>query len=319
MTTQVLGKKPKNLDAEDLKKLVNNNVKESGNLEYKSIEFLGNSKLAKEVSAFLNTDGGVIIFGIEEDDDGSPRDLDLLEKNLDTERISQLISDNIDPYENNIRIFEIETYDDKSAAVIEVPQSENPPHMSTHSKNTYYIRLKNRSVPAPHGQVEALFNRRRKPKILPFFEVSNSLLQSKKEYKISIGVYNDGEIGAEKSHLLLKMNEDAADISNFTGLSDKVLNGTYFLGNKGYEELPPSMSVDLGEFSLQMIDDSINLKIAAGTVKNGHQGKEIEITSSALNKMSEEDRRFFFNREGVIEKEDIEKACKKDEHLIGIE
>jgi len=51
---------------EDIQKLIENKIEESLTLEYKRELSRNNKEIAKDISAFANTSGGVIIYGIEE-------------------------------------------------------------------------------------------------------------------------------------------------------------------------------------------------------------------------------------------------------------
>lgn len=154
------------LTRQDLEEFFATEQEETSVLEFKegSIDI---EKLHKEVSAFLNTDGGLLIIG-------APREQTLpgktnkvcigkitpcTIKNQDT--ILHALGSNIAPGPAGIRIKTIEI-EGGNVYVIEVPQSLTPPHQV--SKNgVYYLRLEREAKPAPHGLVEALFQKRQRP------------------------------------------------------------------------------------------------------------------------------------------------------------
>jgi predicted HTH transcriptional regulator len=54
---------------EDIQKLIGTQVQESLNLDYKRSSSISNkarAEIAKDASAFANSDGGLIIYGVEE-------------------------------------------------------------------------------------------------------------------------------------------------------------------------------------------------------------------------------------------------------------
>lgn len=115
----------KDVTAEDIIYLKNNQIQESINLEYKK-ELPGNSDSDKkeflaDVSSFANTIGGTIIYGIEEEKDehgrnrGIPKEIvGLGTVNFDQEkqRLENIIRDNLDPKLTNLLIRNVEV--DKS-------------------------------------------------------------------------------------------------------------------------------------------------------------------------------------------------------------
>ncbi len=96
---------------EDLELLVQQQVQESLHLDYKRSEALskaGQKEIPKDVSAFANSDGGVIIYGIEESghlpvriDGGIPNSA------FTREWIEQTILSNISPRIEGIQIQQI--------------------------------------------------------------------------------------------------------------------------------------------------------------------------------------------------------------------
>ena len=75
----------------------------------------------------------------------------------------QKICSNIVPAPTNLRIEEF-FEENGNIFLIDVPQSMHPPHQCS-SDGKYYIRLERDAKPAPHGIIQALFNKRRVPKL----------------------------------------------------------------------------------------------------------------------------------------------------------
>jgi len=154
------GKELEKLQINDILSLIQNKVDESQNLEYKEpskdlSEDCNN--LAKSISGFLNTDGGILIYGVserKEDDHRFPTDA----KWCDTakERIENLLKSRIQPWEERIKIHRVENKEDERVGIfiIEVPKSNNPPHMYNHC---YYQRLNFQTQPMTHQNVFRAF------------------------------------------------------------------------------------------------------------------------------------------------------------------
>lgn len=168
LTLQLLGKDIYSISDEDLVSFFSIEQEETALLEFKS----GEVKLEdvyKEVAAFANTEGGVLVIG-------APRERDVqrgLEKvkvcfgELTTSSfrgkdwLTQKLASQVIPLPVGIKVQEITVVDGRRF-VIEVPQSLSPPHQVA-ERGIYYIRLDREARPAPHAFVQALFNKRRVP------------------------------------------------------------------------------------------------------------------------------------------------------------
>lgn len=127
----------------DLEALIHNQVQESARLEYKASKALSFPKqtgeFAKDVSAMANSDGGTIIYGVEEKGH-LPVSIDAgaAHSDITRERLEQLILGNIRP-RLNFEIVQISLSPDASAYVIAVQRSDRP-HQNTVDKK-YYKRF----------------------------------------------------------------------------------------------------------------------------------------------------------------------------------
>jgi len=118
---------------DDLEKLIGQ--MESLQLEFKDSRLFTASpnkivdELTKEISAFANTVGGILVVGISEKKDGKSRIADHIDSGVDSkvwyrERVQQLIESNISPFLSGIRIHtvSIDQVGYKCAIVIYVPE-----------------------------------------------------------------------------------------------------------------------------------------------------------------------------------------------------
>lgn len=137
----------------DIQRLVDNAIPESKILDYKAEIKLGNDEEKKEfladITAFANTEGGVIIFGIEENKDSSGKNTGLpgnivgiAESNQDQliQRIEDTVRSNTDPKINKVGI-KLVNVNGKKVLVIGVTKFIGLPHMMTFkSSNKFYKR-----------------------------------------------------------------------------------------------------------------------------------------------------------------------------------
>jgi hypothetical protein len=156
-----------NIDLESFFKLPQ---EESSIMEFKSgkVEV---DELYREICAFLNTEGGILIVGAPQEKKIKigTKERKICVGDLTDSIITELdslvrsISSNISPMPDNIKVKQLEHANGKSF-IIEVPQSLTPPHQ-VNKEGKYYIRFERDSRPAPHGIVEALFYKRQKPNL----------------------------------------------------------------------------------------------------------------------------------------------------------
>ncbi|HEY9206971.1 MAG TPA: ATP-binding protein [Candidatus Methanoperedens sp.] len=146
---------------EDIEGLIKNQIEESLTLEYK--EEMGNksSDIAQDISAFANTSGGIIIYGIKEDkEDGQkPISINWLEGINTKERLENIILSNIQPRLRDVIINPISKPDNSSQAifVVNIPESPDAPHMANHR---YYRRYNFQSIPMEDYEVkDAIFRK----------------------------------------------------------------------------------------------------------------------------------------------------------------
>lgn len=143
--------------------LIADEVQESLHLDYKDSRAVDSSKfgeLAKDVSAFANSDGGLIIYGIQEKDHlplGKDGGVD--HNKYSRERLEQVISSNISPRIDDIRIAQIPLSAATSIYAIRVPKSFRAPHQSPDKK--YYKRYNFQSLPMEDYEINDIRSRRR--------------------------------------------------------------------------------------------------------------------------------------------------------------
>lgn len=134
------------IEISDIQALVDGGVRENRTTEYKA-ELPGNSDADKvrflaEVSALANTDGGDLIFGIQ-DEGGVPSGFPgIASDDLDADllRLEQIIRNGLEPKVQNVRLKLIEGADRK-AIIVRLPKSFEAPHrvsFKDHSK--FYAR-----------------------------------------------------------------------------------------------------------------------------------------------------------------------------------
>jgi hypothetical protein len=152
---------------EDLQRLVDEEIQESLTLDYKASPSLARDdrsrdELCKDVSAFANSAGGQIIYGIVEKDrkpvkvdDGS---------DLTREWIEQVIDSRVQPRVDGLVITPVPVGSGRHAYVLTIPQaSGRAPHQAPDKK--YYKRQNFQSVPMEDYEIRDALRRATTPEL----------------------------------------------------------------------------------------------------------------------------------------------------------
>jgi len=173
----MFGKRIHKVTYEDLVKLLDSKELHEGyRLDFKRELGRKNKEIAKDVSSFANTNGGYLIYGIDDDDDQTIIGIDSIVNNRNiAEWFNQVISGNVMPdifYKEPHCIKIPDT--DKVVMIIEIPESSRKPHMLTED-HRYYIRVNDSSRAAKHHEVRDMFSysRDRKSDFESYFKYRN--------------------------------------------------------------------------------------------------------------------------------------------------
>jgi hypothetical protein len=181
---------------DDVIEFFKQSVEETSILEFKS----GNVSIEKiyaEVAALHNTQGGLLIIGSpipKRDDKGKEYfDGDLTRSSFkNKDWLYQKLYSKISPPPVNLKIHDVKC-DNGIIQIVDIPKSINPPHQCL-DDGKYYIRFETETKFAPHGIVEALFNRRKEPIVdFTFNELTLLELESSK-LKFSIETSNISDL-----------------------------------------------------------------------------------------------------------------------------
>lgn len=142
----------------DLQELIDTKTSENLYLEYKS-EIGSHKKVTKQVSAFANSSGGYIIYGIREEKD-VPTVFCWIDRRNAQETIENFILAHIQPSLEigNYKIKPIKNPGNSNQAIyiVKIEKSLDAPHMASDKK--YYIRREKQSVPMEDKEVrETIF------------------------------------------------------------------------------------------------------------------------------------------------------------------
>lgn len=201
-----------NWNEDDLEALIENQIEERLDLEYKASDSLLNltdnrkkEEVGKDVSAMANAQGGIIIYGITENKQGDgfpgiPKKLDgkLNPREISKERLENIILSNVAPRISNLQIKTIQLNKiapENVAYLVSIPQS----HIGHQAKDKrYYKRFNFSNTPMDDYEIRDVMNRSRYPLIsikITSDRASTSTLR--------ISLKNEGAIAARNMKLVL--------------------------------------------------------------------------------------------------------------------
>jgi hypothetical protein len=158
-----------NLDR--LEQLIRDKVEENLSLEYKSAEALGKSdgkkaEIVRDVSAFANSSGGVLIYGISEFQQRElrhrPEKIDPINRQEYSKEWLEQIIQSIQPRIDGIVIEPVDVDSSSGCYVVTIPQSFTAHQARDH---VYYRRHNFNVLPMEDYELRDVMNRRKRPKV----------------------------------------------------------------------------------------------------------------------------------------------------------
>lgn len=253
---------------EDIEGLINNEVEENIHLDYKASAALEKNdrkraEITKDVSAFANSDGGIIIYGISEEDH-RPKELSFIDGRIYTKEWLENVIQLIQPRIEGIRIFPIRGDDmGQTLYVVKIPRSGNAPHMANDRR--YYKRYNFMSVPMEDYEVKDLFYRMATPDLdivgCSFYQIGES--DNDITYNLKASVVNYGHTVCDSFKLNFYINTpnfcsvscDRAEKHSFTQLDKYRLK----LSTPSQEPLYPDEELAMGNFHVVVKKENLSI------------------------------------------------------------
>lgn len=147
--------------AEIITVVTSGSLEENSSFDVKRELPSNNIEIAKDIAAMTN-DGGVIIYGIDEDESKRPTILHPIPLLGQRERINAIVRTGMaEPPEVSIKSFPTDENTSIGYVVVYIPPSERAPHMVTvKGHNRYYGRTATGNVPLNEGEIARLYIRR---------------------------------------------------------------------------------------------------------------------------------------------------------------
>lgn len=164
--------------------------------------------LAKALSGFANSSGGLIIWGIDarKNADGvdcASGSIPIDNLPLFVSRLNELTGSATSPIVDRVEHKAILTEGDKGYAVTFVPESLSPPHMAKFSEDRYFKRSGDSFYRLEHFDLEDMFGRRQKP----LLTVEADLSRDSRRTLVHLSLVNSGRGIAIAPYLSFEMPE----------------------------------------------------------------------------------------------------------------
>lgn len=198
---------------EDIYALISIGAEESTYLEFKASGSLATSdgkknEIAKDISAFANSDGGILIYGIEEANHIAAS-FSFIDGNTFTkEWLENIIQSRITPRLSQFRIIPVRIDNDfqKTVYVVKIQRSDISPHMTADKR--FFKRYNFRSAQMEEYEIRDLYNRKNKTSL----EIEDILISDRgasrsaqrlteARYQIAFQVRNAGGMIEDKCKL----------------------------------------------------------------------------------------------------------------------
>jgi Putative DNA-binding domain len=192
----------------------------------------------KAVSGFGNSEGGVILWGVDCSRDPAIGDVASAKVPIEEPArfkswLENATSGVTVPAHIGVRHDTVKLVDGTGFIVTLVPMSDHAPHQTAKDKR-YYMRAGSSFLPVPHAVLAGMFGRRPNPHIRPVWTLSTASGTTEICVGITINLYNDGPGIAENVFINVK----AASLPGRNcGLDFSNLNTGVWFGNNMPHEL----------------------------------------------------------------------------------
>lgn len=230
-------RQPWEWEEDDIVALISNRTQESIDLDYKECDALAltdskKNEVSKDVSAFANSAGGTIVYGVIEDKHVPLRLDHGFDPNvISKEWLEQVISFRIKRTIDGVRIKQIElskSNPGKVVYVVYVPQSTRAPHQASDKK--FYKRRNFASEPMEEYEIRDVANRSEVPDLWLQYSVTALTSESTNEgasdgaqslpvrLRVEASVMNDAATPAEYAVIVLYIDSRLQIVQRWPGL-----------------------------------------------------------------------------------------------------
>lgn len=251
--------------------------------------------LSKAISGFGNSEGGVIVWGVDCSLEKDGADVAKAEVPLENpKRFASLLQGAISgctvPPHSGVENHVLDIEDGKGFVITLIPKSNSAPHQMLPNKQ-YYIRAGSNFVPTPHDVLSGMFGKRPQPHIFHHFLLAEpELIENVLTITFGLAVHNEGPgIAADIFAICLMQSVPGPNCTMKFEIPDKTnWSGTWEFGRQvslisspGYR-LPPGANAQPLVVHLSIVPPFQRQLKISGSVGSGQSRKyEFVIETSA--------------------------------------
>ena len=169
------------------------------------------NNLAKAISGFGNSEGGVVVWGIDCSDTAGQADvaqakLPLVDAAAFRARLEGAVSGCTVPAHDQVVSHAMPSHDRQGFVVTHVPKSARAPHQVVPDQR-YFMRAGSAFAPVPHAVLQGMFGRRPQPHVFPKYTVAEPVIAENSVFvECGIGLYNDGPGIARDAYVVVTVH-----------------------------------------------------------------------------------------------------------------
>jgi len=215
---------------QDLQKLISDREKESIHLEFKTKKDRSHGKLedserfqfSRALSGFANSDGGILVWGIETDENEEAKELkpvtDIAEFHA---AIKKSLLNSTQAVVDNVLVDVISEDNSAGSGYLKcfIPASEKTPHRAMLANREYYKRTTEGFYRLEHFDLEDMFGRRPHPSLTLYLELRSRPGDDPHE-ELHFGLINSGRGIAKHAGLLCRFRQNIISVAGVHGLSN---------------------------------------------------------------------------------------------------
>jgi hypothetical protein len=229
----------------DLQRMIVDSVKEDLYLEFKQKHDTRHGKLDDDdksnfscaLSGFANSDGGILIWGIETNrkDESAKKLKPISDVNEFIRSLKSSLINAVQPFVDNVLIEKVPTDASQQEGYVKcfIPQSDKAPHRAMLADREYYKRSTEGFYRLEHFDLEDMFGRRQRP-LLKLMITSGDYPEDDPDVRqISFAFINEGRALARYYSFLCKFDENIEIVGNPDGNIEDVTrlnNGRLTIG-----------------------------------------------------------------------------------------
>jgi hypothetical protein len=224
--------------------------------------------LAKSISGFANSSGGIIVWGVDarKNDHGidcASTKTEIAQIKLFLSRLNSLTGECVSPIVDGIRHKALELSSQAGFAITLIPENDSGPYMAKLGEDRYYKRSGDSFYRMEHFDLEDMFGRRQKPRLKVNLNVTPILNEPGIE-EITFSMENEGRAMAKYFGLTAEF-QGAEIIQAYLGLQNlSLLNpGLAVVGYSNSSDAihPNSIALRIGAVRYKRISPTEKLRI----------------------------------------------------------